>query len=207
LGFGLGRLKTHNLRPITTGDIILDLISIFFLAIALGMDAFAVAISAGIILKKVTFRQFFRLSFHFGLFQFLMPVIGWLAGLSVQKFIQHYDHWIAFVLLAFIGGKMIYESFQKEEEENKNDPTKGASLVILSIATSIDALAVGFSLALLRISIWFPGIVIGIVAMVMTLLGMLIGKGAGLLFGKRVSVMGGIILLVIGIKILIEHMK
>lgn len=185
----------------------MDLISIFFLAIALGMDAFAVAISAGIILKKVTFRQFFRLSFHFGLFQFLMPVIGWLAGLSVQKFIQHYDHWIAFVLLAFIGGKMIYESFQKEEEENKNDPTKGASLVILSIATSIDALAVGFSLALLRISIWFPGIVIGIVAMVMTLLGMFIGKGAGLLFGKRVSVMGGIILLVIGIKILIEHMK
>lgn len=185
----------------------MDLISIFFIALALAMDAFAVAISTGIILKKVTFRQFFRLSFHFGLFQFLMPVIGWLAGLSVQKFIQNYDHWIAFLLLAFIGGKMIHEAFQKEEEENNHDPTRGVTLVVLSIATSIDALAVGFSLALLRVSIWFPAVIIGIVAVVMTLLGMIIGKGAGLLLGKRVSVMGGIILCAIGIKILIEHMK
>ena len=185
----------------------MDLISIFFLALALAMDAFAVAVSTGIVLKKVTFRQFFRLSFHFGLFQFLMPVIGWLAGLSVQKFIQDYDHWIAFLLLAFIGGKMIHEAFQKEEEENNNDPTRGVTLVVLSVATSIDALAVGFSLALLRVSIWFPAIIIGIVAAAMTLLGMVIGKSAGLLFGKRVSVMGGIILFVIGIKILIEHMK
>jgi len=171
------------------------------------MDAFAVAISTGIILKKISFRQFFRLSFHFGLFQALMPVMGWLAGLTVEKFIKNYDHWIAFALLAFIGGKMIYESFKKdEEEESETDPTRGITLVILSIATSIDALAVGFSLAVLKVSIWLPSVVIGIVALLMTLIGMNLGKYVGTLFGKRVSIVGGIILVIIGIKILIEHM-
>jgi len=136
-----------------------------------------------------------------------MPVIGWLAGLTVEKFIKNYDHWIAFVLLAFIGGKMIYESFKKEEEEEIiTDPTRGITLVILSIATSIDALAVGFSLAVLKVSIWLPGVVIGIVALLMTFIGMNLGKYVGVIFGKRVSIVGGIILIIIGIKILIEHM-
>jgi len=184
----------------------MDITLLLLIALGLAMDAFAVSISVGIVLKKVSYRQFFRLSFHFGLFQALMPITGWLAGLTVQKAIQHYDHWIAFGLLAFIGGKMIYEAFQNEEEEHKSDPTKGMSLVILSVATSIDALAVGFSLALLNISIWFPSLIIGIVALVMTLIGMNFGKYAGVLFGKRVSIVGGIILVIIGLKILGEHL-
>ena len=189
----------------------MDIFSLFLIAFGLAMDAFAVSISAGIILKKITFRQFFRLSFHFGLFQALMPVIGWLAGLTVEKTIKAYDHWIAFGLLAFIGGKMIYEAFKEEEEEEEDeakvDPTKGMTMVILSVATSIDALAVGFSLALLRVNIWFPSIIIGIVALIMSVTGMYIGKYVGILFGKRVSIVGGIILFIIGIKILIEHLS
>ncbi|HPZ07826.1 MAG TPA: manganese efflux pump MntP family protein [Candidatus Eremiobacteraeota bacterium] len=183
----------------------MDLFSLLFIAFALAMDAFAVAISTGIILKQITFRQFFRLSFHFGFFQFLMPVIGWLAGLTVQEIIRSYDHWIAFLLLLFIGIKMIYEAFHEEYEDKNPDPTKGLNLVVLSVATSIDALAVGFSLALLRIDIWFPSLLIGIVAMIMTFLGMNLGKKVGLFFGKRISIMGGIILCIIGIKILISH--
>lgn len=184
----------------------MDIITLLLIALGLAMDAFAVSISTGIILKKISFRQFFRLSFHFGLFQAFMPIIGWLAGLTVEKHIKTYDHWIAFILLAFIGGKMIYEAFREEEEEIKNDPTRGMSLVILSIATSIDAMAVGFSLAVLKVSIWLPSIIIGIITLCMSVLGMNIGKFVGVLFGKRVSIAGGIILLIIGIKILIGHL-
>ena len=184
----------------------MDIVTLLLIAVGLSMDAFAVAIGIGVMFREPTFRQIFRLSFHFGLFQALMPVIGWAAGLSVEKLIETYDHWIAFALLAIIGGKMIYESFHEDEKELSCDPTKGMSLLLLSIATSIDALAVGFSLALLRVSIWFPSCVIGIVTLLITVTGMLLGKRLGALFGRRVSILGGVILLLIGIRILIEHM-
>jgi putative Mn2+ efflux pump MntP len=178
------------------------------ISIGLAMDAFAVAIGAGLTLKTVSARQTFRLAWHFGLFQALMPVIGWLAGLSVAEWIAPVDHWIAFGLLAAIGGKMIYEALSGDgEEAERRDPTKGWSLILLSIATSIDALAVGLSLALLGLSIWWPALVIGLVAGAFTTLGLQLGKRFGALLGRRMEVVGGLILIGIGVKILVEHLS
>ena len=177
------------------------------IAIGLAMDAFAVAIGAGLTLKEVTPRQTFRLAWHFSLFQAFMPVIGWLAGLTVAQWIAPVDHWIAFGLLAVIGGKMIYEALKDDDEAaERSDPTKGWSLVLLSVATSIDALAVGLSLALLDVSIWWPAIVIGLVAGAFTTLGLQLGKRFGALLGRRMEVVGGVILIGIGVKILVEHL-
>jgi putative Mn2+ efflux pump MntP len=182
-------------------------LTLFGIALGLAMDAFAVAIGAGLQLVHVTPRQTFRLAWHFGLFQAFMPVIGWLAGRTLVEYIAPVDHWIAFGLLAFIGGKMIYEAFQeKDGEADACDPTRGWRLVMLSIATSIDALAVGLSLALLGVSIWYPALVIGIVAGVLTTIGLDLGKRFGALLGRRMEVVGGLILLGIGIKILVEHL-
>jgi len=166
----------------------MSFLSILFIAIGLGMDAFAVAIGAGVVIRKLSFGHVFRLSFHFGLFQFFMPIIGWLAGRTISDYIINYDHWIAFFLLVFIGGKMIWDAFKKDDGKiAQADPTKGISLIILSIATSIDALAVGLSLAFLNITILYPSIVIGIVAAIMTIIGILFGKGLGRIGGKKVS--------------------
>jgi len=170
------------------------------------MDAFAVSIASSAVLRDVTRRQIFRLSFHFGFFQFMMPVIGWLAGLSIADHIASYDHWVAFGLLAFIGGRMIYESFAKKEKLKETaDPTRGLTLVMLSIATSIDALAVGLSFAMLQVRIWYPSVIIGLVAAAMTVIGMRIGGRLGARFGRRMELIGGLVLIGIGIKILIEH--
>ena len=177
------------------------------IAIGLAMDAFAVAIGAGLQLVEVTPRQTFRLAWHFGLFQAFMPVIGWLAGRTLVQYIAPVDHWIAFGLLAFIGGKMVYEAFQENgDEADACDPTRGLRLVMLSIATSIDALAVGLSLAVLGVSIWYPALVIGIVAGVLTTIGLDLGKRFGALLGRRMEVVGGLILIGIGVKILVEHL-
>jgi putative Mn2+ efflux pump MntP len=178
------------------------------IAIGLAMDAFAVSIGVGLTLKQVDARQTFRLAFHFGLFQALMPVIGWLAGITVEKWIAPVDHWIAFGLLAAVGGKMIYESFHDgdDDEGEPADPTKGASLVVLSVATSIDALAVGLSLAVLSVDIWYPAVVIGLVAGALTVIGIRLGSRFGALFGRRMETVGGIVLLVIGFRILAEHL-
>ena len=184
----------------------MSLITIIGIAIGLGMDAFAVAIAVGSRMK-LTFRPVFRLAFHFGLFQFMMPVIGWIVGSQVEKLIQHYDHWVAFALLAFIGAKMIKESFSNKDEFDKvSDPTRKWQLVLLSIATSIDALSVGFSLALLNIEIFSISIIIGITAAIMTALGMAFGRWLGLKFGKYMEFVGGFILIGIGLKILFEHL-
>ncbi|HET6494714.1 MAG TPA: manganese efflux pump MntP family protein [Thermoleophilia bacterium] len=177
------------------------------IAIGLAMDAFAVAIGAGLTLGHVDARQTFRLAWHFGLFQAFMPILGWLAGLTVASWIAPIDHWIAFGLLAVIGGKMIYEALRHgDEERSRADPTKGWSLVLLSIATSIDALAVGLSLALLDVPIWYPAIVIGLVAGGFTAVGLHLGKRFGALLGRRMEIVGGVILIGIGLRILIEHL-
>lgn len=172
------------------------------------MDVFAVSLGTSASLCRVSARQTFRMSFHFGLFQCIMTVLGWLGGINVVKFISAYDHWLAFVLLAFIGGKMVYESFAGEGDENEKkagDPTRGATLVILSIATSIDAAAVGLSFALLEVNIWYPAIIIGIVSAGMGFTGMKLGCRIGERFGKRAELAGGIVLIGIGSKIMIEH--
>jgi putative Mn2+ efflux pump MntP len=185
----------------------MDAITLTGLALALAMDAFAVALGTGAVLSRLTGRHLFRLGFHFGLFQALMPVIGWLAGLTIMQWVEAWDHWIAFSLLAIIGGRMIYEAFSDKEKTDDRDPTKGLSLVLLSIATSIDALAVGFSLSVIGVSIWMPALVIGLVAGVLTIAGMLLGGRIGNRWGSRVEIFGGVVLIAIGIKILIEHLS
>jgi len=171
------------------------------------MDALAVAIATGIALGKVSGRQTFRLSWHFGLFQFLMPVIGWLAGLSVERYLSGYDHWLAFGLLGFIGGKMIYEALRgREGEKAVSDPTRGISLVLLSVATSVDALAVGLSLGVMRIRIWYPAVVIGLVAGCLTAAGMHLGAPLGNRFGRKMELLGGLVLIGIGCNILYRHL-
>jgi putative Mn2+ efflux pump MntP len=181
--------------------------SIFVIAIGLGMDAFAVAIGAGIALKSRSRAPALRLSSSFGFFQFIMPVIGWSAGLTVSTFIGDYDHWLAFILLAAIGGKMIHDALRDGRELSSPDPTRGIPLLMLSIATSIDALAVGLSFAFLQVAIFYPSCVIGAVAFAMTWVGMAFGERLGRVFGKKVEIAGGLILLGIGVKILLEHLR
>jgi putative Mn2+ efflux pump MntP len=181
---------------------------ILAIALALAMDAFAVSVGLSLSREGLTEKQTSRIAIYFGFFQFMMTVIGWLAGQSVLRYIQAVDHWIAFVLLSFIGGKMIYESFssQKRLERKDSDPTKGLSLLMLSVATSIDALAVGLSLAFIHVNILYPAAVIGAVTFLLTIAGV---KTSGLLgqwLGKRAGLLGGLILILIGIKILYEHL-
>ncbi len=186
----------------------MPLVQTLIIAVALAMDAFAVAIAAGVNLKHVDFRQFFRLAWHFGLFQALMPVIGWAAGLTVREYIEQFDHWLAFGLLAFVGINMIREAFAgNDAAADKKDPTRGMLLVMLSVATSIDALAVGLSIALLNISIWLPAAIIGLVAGVFTIMGLMIGQKVGGIgrLERHAECIGGVVLILIGIKILHEH--
>ena len=181
------------------------------IAVALAMDAFAVSLAIALSLKTPSSGQVFRLAFNFGLFQFLMPVAGWLAGRGLHTYIEGFDHWVAFGLLAFIGGKMILgacpsNGSRRVSSAADGDPTRGVSLVILSVATSIDALAVGLSLSLLGVEIIFPALVIGIVAFLLTAAGMRLGPLAGRIFGKRMEVAGGVILIAIGLNILFGHL-
>ena len=178
------------------------------IAFALAMDAFAVALVTGLTLKPLTGRDVFRLSFHFGLFQALMPLIGWNAGRVLYSYIASMDHWVAFALLAFVGGRMIWSGREGADDHSAaTNPTRGWDLVLLSVATSIDALAVGLSLALVGSEILIPSIVIGLVAAALTVVGMRIGRRVGTLWGKRVEVIGGLVLLAIGVRILFEHIS
>ena len=182
---------------------ILETSTILVIAVALAMDAFSVAVASGISLPEVTGRHVFRLAWHFGLFQFMMPVIGWYAGRMATGLVQAYDHWIAFGLLTFIGAKMVKEAFAAEHERSQSDPTRGLSLVALSVATSIDALAVGVSLAMLRVDIMLPSLTIGFVCGLLTLLGLRLGRKIGTIVGKRIECVGGLVLIAIGLKILL----
>jgi putative Mn2+ efflux pump MntP len=161
------------------------------------------------VLNPVTRRHVFRLAFHFGLFQFLMPVLGWLGGAAVHRHVSGIDHWIAFGLLGIVGGRMLWEGLYGKEHEQSAlaDPTSGWSLVVLSVATSIDALAVGLSLAMVGSTIMVPAVVIGIVAACLTTIGMIVGKRLGSVWGKRVEALGGLILIGLGLKIVIEHLS
>jgi putative Mn2+ efflux pump MntP len=177
------------------------------IAIALAMDAFAVAVAAGLILTHLTPRRVFRLSFHFGLFQALMPVLGWAAGALLQRHFSAFDHWVAFCLLGFAGGRMMYEAMRGEETPgSRRDPTTGWDLVLLSFATSIDALAVGVSLAFLGSTIMVPALVIGLVAAAFTIAGMSLGRRIGAAWGRRFEIIGGLILLAIGARIVAGHL-
>jgi len=183
-------------------------LTIFLIAISLAMDAFAVSVSCGLQLTINKLRKALRASFMFGLFQGIMPVIGWGLGTSFKNLVAHVDHWIAFSLLAIIGGKMIYEGTKPEAEACPKEYADSLkTLFLLAVATSIDALIVGFGFSFLIESIVGPAIVIAVVTFTISLLGHLIGHKIGNLIGKRAEVLGGMILIGIGAKILIEHLS
>ena len=179
---------------------------IFAIAVGLAMDAFAVSLSAGTNNMVSGKRANFRISFHFGLFQGFMPVIGWFAGVRIAPFIESVDHWVVFVLLSVIGAKMIKSGLDPEMDVKRVDPSRGFNLILLSVATSIDALAVGFSLAMLNIRIWYPSVIIGVVTGLLSLIGVLVGNRLGIRFGKSMEIVGGIVLVAIGLRILIDHL-
>jgi putative Mn2+ efflux pump MntP len=171
------------------------------------MDAFAVGAAVAATLESVTFRHTFRLTWHFGLFQALMTIIGWLGGAGLSALLFGLNDWIAFGLLAAIGVNMLRESGHQQERARDFDPTRGWSLVGLSIATSIDALAVGVSLSLIGAGpIWTPALVIGAAALIMTLIGMKLGRRAGVLLGGWAEKIGGIVLIGIAVRILVQHL-
>jgi putative Mn2+ efflux pump MntP len=180
---------------------------ILALALALAMDAFAVAVGVGAKVGKVSFRQGFRLAWHFGFFQAGMPVLGWMTGSMVREYISAFDHWIAFALLLCLGLNMIKEAFESGDQALQKDPSKGLSLIALSVATSIDALAVGFSFSLLAISIWIPIFIIGVVASGMTVFGLYLGhKTLQIMKLERFAEsFGGFVLIAIGVRILFDH--
>jgi len=186
----------------------MSFLTVLLIALALAVDAFTVAMAAGVVLPKSGLRPMLRLAWHFGLFQTGMNVLGWLAGQSVRVYIEAADHWIAFGLLSVVGGRMIVEALKKEDGKKESaDPTRGGTLVVLSVATSIDSLAVGLSFSLLDVSIWKPALVIGVVAFLLTALGMRLGRMVGekSRLGARAEIVGGLVLIGIGIKILQEH--
>lgn len=187
----------------------MNLVFVFGVALALAMDCFAVSLGISVAARGLALNKALRLGVFFGCFQFGMAVGGWFAGENVVRFIRDFDHWIAFGLLAFIGGKMIYESFEKSDEEKgaRADETSGLRLLLLSIATSIDSLSVGFSLGVLGTAIFLPSVVIGAVSFLMTLIGARLGPIADRVVGKRAELLGGLILIAIGIRVLVEHLR
>lgn len=180
---------------------------LILLAIGLAMDCFAVSFSAGAVQKDLQKKSVLILAFSFGFFQAMMPVLGWFGGELVVAYMSHVDHWIAFAVLGFIGGKMLWDAIHPEKEEGKIDVTKAGTIIILSIATSIDALAVGFTFSMLQdINLWFSVAVIGLASFLLSVLGVALGKKISRFFKPSYAqILGGLILIGIGMKILLEH--
>ncbi len=173
------------------------------LLIALGLSMDALAVSVGASTRRMAPRATFRLSFHFGLFQCLMPIGGWLLGTEIARLVSAFAPWIAWALLTFVGIHMIYEAIHPKDESRQVDPSRGMTLVMLAVATSIDAFAVGVSLAMLRMSIWYPAVVIGLVTGTLSLLGVRLGARLGRGVGRPMEIAGGLLLIGIGLRILI----
>jgi putative Mn2+ efflux pump MntP len=186
----------------------MSFVLILGVAVALAMDCFAVTLGMACGAKGLTMKQAVRMAAFFGGFQFVMPVVGWFAGERLLVLIRNFDHWVAFGLLVLIGGRMIYESFELSDEEKacRPDQTQGKRLVLLALATSIDALAVGLSLGVVQTSIVYPAAIIGATSFVLTVVGAKVGPVVGRIVGRRAELLGGLILIGIGIKILIEHL-
>jgi len=183
----------------------MNITAIVFLGVGLAMDAFAVSVTSGMVIKKLMLRNILKIGLFFGFFQALMPLLGWLIGSYTKNLIVSFDHWIAFAILSLIGIKMIYESTKPGEEKKQNDPLQNKVLLMLAIATSIDALAAGLSLALLEVSIILAIIIVGLITFVLSSFGVVIGKRFGGIFNKKAGLIGGIFLILIGIKTLLEH--
>ncbi len=173
--------------------------------ISLAMDALSVSISDGILLKKPRFREVFKIALFFALFQFIMPVIGYFAGTTFADIIESCDHWVAFTLLAIIGSKMLYEATKGDGEKETDNPLSIKTLTILAIATSIDALAVGVTFAVVATPVLLSSAIIGAVTFVICTAGVYIGSRCGDILGNKAEIAGGVILILIGLKILLEH--
>jgi putative Mn2+ efflux pump MntP len=184
-------------------------VSIMTLAVALAIDAFSVAVACGATLPNVTRRHVFRLVWHFGFFQAGMTLLGYGAGVTVRLYIEALDHWVAFALLALVGGKMIRDALagRPSESRRRGDPTRGGSLILLSVATSIDALSVGIGLSVLGDSIWLPAVVIGVVAALFTAAGLKMGQVATWASGMErwATFLGGLVLIGVGFHVLFSH--
>lgn len=186
---------------------LIEIMTIVGIAVGLAMDAFAVSVVSGSAFKKMCRKCALRMAFSFGAFQAFMPLLGYLAGNSLSAHIMDYDHWIAFGLLLAIGGKMIYEAFQFSDiEKEAKDPSCPVTLVMLSVATSIDALAVGVTLSLMTEHIATAVILIGLVTFGLSYLGYEIGKRLGHFFENKIEIFGGLILIAIGVKILVSQL-
>lgn len=185
----------------------MSLYELFILAVGLSMDAFSVAVCKGLSVQKLKKKHFFAVGAWFGGFQALMPAIGYFLGSAFKKYIDKYDHWIAFVLLALIGVNMLREAFSKEEEEKKDASFGFKSMLLLAVATSIDALAVGVSFALLpNVNITAAVLFIGVVTFVLSAVGLKVGNVFGERYKSKAEIVGGVILILIGLKILLEHL-
>lgn len=184
----------------------MEILTVFLLAIGLSFDSFAVSVCSGLNLPRIRFFQAAKLAIFLALFQALMPLIGWLVGNSIKPLIEPVDHWIAFGLLSLIGGKMIIESFISSESREIKNPLHIKVILVLSLATSIDALAVGFSFATFLDKIMMAVLIIGSVTFIASMLGILLGKKTGPKINRYAEITGGLILVFIGMKILFEHL-
>jgi putative Mn2+ efflux pump MntP len=185
----------------------MELVTSLFIATGLAMDAFAVSLGIGTTRRAEDFRSRFRLAFHFGLFQALMTLLGWLAGSTIATFISTFDHWIAMALLSYVGGNMLRSGLSKEKESCETpNPSKGRTLMMLCVATSLDAMAVGLGMALVHSPIALPAVVIGVVTLGLSAFGLGVGGRLGARFGKRMEILGGLILIAIGLQIVYTHL-
>lgn len=184
----------------------MDTLSILVLAVGLSMDCVAVAIASSLGIKGINAKQAITMGIFFGGFQALMPVIGWVLGASLIEVISAFDHWVAFGLLLVIGLKMIYEAFKREGKESEGDPLRIKALIVMAVATSVDAMAVGLSYSLLGVSIVVPALLIGIVCFALSSIGALVSGRLGAASSKWARLLGGSVLILIGIRILVEHL-
>lgn len=184
----------------------MGIVEIILISIGLAMDAFAVSICKGLSMKKMNWKNAMIIAFYFGVFQAIMPAIGYFLGTTFESFVTAVDHWIAFILLSFIGGNMIKESFNSEDED-KNDRVDFKTMIVLAIATSIDALAVGITFAFFDVNVIVAVSIIGVITFFISLLGVKVGNKFGDKYQNKAELMGGILLVLLGIKILVEHLN
>lgn len=184
----------------------IDIYSLILLSIGLAMDAFSVSLVAGFGLGKVKITDAIKISSTFGAAHIIMPTLGWLLGSTIIGFIQQWDHWLALILLIYVGGKMMLEGLGGDDEElNNSDLLNFSSLIMFTIAVSIDALAVGLSFSLEELSIWVPSLFMGAGTLIFTFIGLSIGNKTGSRFGKKAQIVGGLILILIGFRIVATH--
>ena len=185
----------------------MDFLTILFIALGLSVDSFVVSVTSGLLIKKAKFISFIKFCFVLALFQAIMPIIGWLLGKEIKVLVESADHWIAFILLLIIVGKMIWDGTKKVEKRKKFDPLNNLILLGLGLATSLDALVIGLSFGFLDVKIIYPVLIIGITTFIVAVIGIFIGGKLQKTVDLRLEIFGGLVLIGIGIKILIEHLK